>query len=146
MPTPHILPLGFIDRTTPEGVIFILTNPEDSRSISPDTPVTLWRYRPEYLAIAKVRGTITGVGYTTATFTVGESRVDPRWPQDEDPIQPKTPVYLALPGSYEPDPSRMLSREEAERMERESARYRERRRTPGAEASDAHPGHDLGRR
>ena len=41
MPEPRLLPLGFIDRTTDDGAIIMLTNPSESRNILPETPVTL---------------------------------------------------------------------------------------------------------
>ena len=77
MATPYIMPLGFIDRTTDEGTIFLLTNPEDSLGLRLGTPVTVRRYLQERLALAKLRGTLTAVGYTTATFTASESQTDP---------------------------------------------------------------------
>ena len=43
MTTPRILPLGFIDRTTQDGAIIMLTKPGDSHTLRPDTPVTLRR-------------------------------------------------------------------------------------------------------
>ena len=68
MATPYIMPLGFIDRSTETGATFILTNPEDSFSLNAGTHITVWRYSPEQLAIAKLRGYVSAVGYTTATF------------------------------------------------------------------------------
>ena len=59
MATPYIMPLGFIDRTTDDAIIFLLTNPEDSLGIRLGTPITVWRYSQEHLALAKLRGTIT---------------------------------------------------------------------------------------
>ena len=47
------------------------------------SPVTVWTYSPEHLALGKVRGLITAVGYTTATFAAVETTTDPRWPGDE---------------------------------------------------------------
>ena len=39
-----------------------LTNPEDSLDPRPGTPVTVWRYSPELLAMAKLRGAVSTVG------------------------------------------------------------------------------------
>ena len=36
--TPYINPLGFIDKRTPRGVRFLLTNPDDSRTLKVGTP------------------------------------------------------------------------------------------------------------
>ena len=43
MPAPRILPLGFIDRTTDDGAIIMLTTPSDSHNLRSETPVTLRR-------------------------------------------------------------------------------------------------------
>ena len=136
MATPYIMPLGFIDRTTDDGTIFLLTNPEDSLGLKLGTPVTVWRYSQEHLALAKLRGTITAVGFTRATFTSAHSLKDSRWPQDEDILKPKIPVYLAIPGSYEPNGSRMLSQEETDEIHRNIAR---RRNADGGASAAAHP-------
>ena len=124
MATPYIMPLGFIDRPTEDGAILTLSNPEDSLSLRSDTPVTVWRYSPEQLALAKMRGLISAVGYVTATFRTVEFQIDPRWPEDEEILRQRTPVYLALEATFEPDPGRMLTREQAERMRNAAAQYR----------------------
>ena len=80
MAVPYIMPLGFIDRPTETGATFNLTNPEDSLGRRPGTPVTVWRYSPELLAVAKLRGTVSDVGYTTATFTTIETQTAPGGP------------------------------------------------------------------
>ena len=121
----HIMPLGFIDRITQDGATFTLTRPGNRDDVRLQTPVTVWRYSPEHLAIAKVRGQVTAIGYAAARFTISETQEDPRWPVKENPVRNKAPVYLALPGSFEPDPSRMLSQEEVDSLRRE--------RTPGEE-------------
>ena len=119
MVRPYINPLGFIDRITEDGATFTLTKPGDYGNVRPQTPVTVWRYSPEHLAIAKVRGHVTAVGYSAARFTVSETQADPRWPEGVNPLRTKAPVYLAMPESFEPDPSRMLSREEVDSLRRE---------------------------
>ena len=124
MSIPHILPLGFIHQLTLDGAIIMLTNPRDSLSLRSGTPVTLWRYSQGLLALAKIRGRISAVGYVTATFTTVETQKDIRWPENLEVLRPKAPVYLALPDSFEPDTSRMLSQEEAEGMSGLAARYR----------------------
>ena len=119
MVRPYINPLGFIDRITEDGATFTLTKPGDYATVRPKTPVTVWRYSPERLAIAKVRGHVTAVGYYAARFTVSEYQADPRWPEGENPLRTKAPVYLGLPGFFEPDPSRMLSQEGVDSLRRE---------------------------
>ena len=62
----------------------------------------------------------------TATFSAVETTTDPRWPSDEDVLRPKTPVFLALNESFDPDPSRMLTQEQANRMETYARLYSDR--------------------
>ena len=81
--TPYINPLGFIDRTSGNGVRFLLTNPNDSRTLEVGTPVTVTQPSIDGLAVAKTRGKISAVGYATATFTITETAIDPNWPRDE---------------------------------------------------------------
>ena len=50
--------------------------------------------------------------------------MDPRWPENEELIREKTPVYLALEESFEPDPSRMLTQKQADTMQSISSEYR----------------------
>ena len=123
MATPYIMPLGFIDRPTEDGAIIMLTNPEESITLKLATPVTLWRYNQAHLAVAKIRGEISDVGYTTATFITVEARIDTRWPANQELMRPATPVYLALPGSFEPDTSRTITQEQAEAVQRLAAPY-----------------------
>ena len=120
----YINPLGFIDRPTQDGATFILTNPQDSLSLTAETPITVWSYSPDHLALAKTRGIITEIGYATATFRTVEFQIDPRWPEDEEILQKRTPVYLALEATFEPDPGRMLTREQAEAIQNAAAQYR----------------------
>ena len=124
MAKPYITPLGFIDQPTRDGSTFTLTNPEESRTLAINTPVTVWRYSPEQLALAKIRGLITAVGYVTATFTTVQSAIDARWPEEEEILRRRTPVYLALENTYEPDPRYMLSQEQADRMQSVGQSYR----------------------
>ena len=125
MARPYINPLGFIDRPTEDGTVILLTNPEDSLSLRLPTPITVWRYSPELLAVAKLRGAVSDVGYTTATFTTIETQTDPRWTHDLPIIRPAAPVFLALADSFEPDPERKLTQEQAESMRQIAQRYAE---------------------
>ena len=96
MAIPHIMPLGFIHRRTEAGAIIMLNNPQESQTLKLGTPITLWRYSPGRLAIAKVRGTVSAVGYVTATFTTADAQIDPRWPADQEIIRPRVPVTFGL--------------------------------------------------
>ena len=125
MPEAHLLPLGFIDRTTDDGAIIMLTKPSESHDIRPDTPVTLRvRSAGATPATARVRGVITSVGYVTATFRAVETRKHSNWHHDQPVLQRGTPVYQALPDSFQPDPARALTEEQAARLSRLAARYR----------------------
>ena len=124
MATPYIIPLGFIDQTTEDGGTFTLTNPKESLSLRLNTPVTVWRYSREQLALAKIRGVICAVGYITATFRTVESQIAPCWVEKEVILREKTPVYLALENSFEPDPGRMLTQEQANTMQNVARKYR----------------------
>ena len=137
MAKPYINPIGFIDRTTDNRTIFLLNNPEDSRGLKLDAPVTVWRYSPDQLALAKIRGVISAVGYVTATFRIVESAIDPRWPEEEI-LREKTPVYLALEGTFEPDPGRMLTREHANAIQSISPKYRKLRSGDPRNEAESH--------
>ena len=137
MTTPYIMPLGFIDRTTDEGTVFLLTNPEDSAGLRLGTPVTVWRYSQEHLALARLRGRITAVGYTTATFKTSEREVGARWPDDDSILIPAAPVFIAIEGSYDPDPARKVTPERAEAFLRYARRYAELTALPSQELTQA---------
>ena len=75
-------------------------------------------------ATARVRGVITSVGYVTATFKAVETREHPNWPQEQPVLQRGTPVYQALPDSFQPDPARTMTEEQADGLSKLAARYR----------------------
>ena len=91
------------------------------------------------MALAKVRGLISAVGYVTATFSTVEYRMDTRWPENEELLSEKTPVYLALENSFEPDPGRMLTQEQADTMQGLALEYR---KLTGREPEDGGDAHD----
>ena len=126
MVTPYIIPLGFIDKLDGASTTFTLTNPEDSASLGPGAPVTVWHYSPRYQAIAKTRGEITNLDELTASFRTAGVNLDPKWPTEEATMQLGIPVYLALPNSFEPHSSRMLSQGEAEALVQKMANYAKR--------------------
>ena len=137
----YILPLGFIKHLTEGSVTFTLSNADESANLRRDTPVTLWQYSPEHLALAKIRGVISSVGYVTATFKTVESELDSRWPKDEEILRERTPVYLALEDSFEPDPARMLTQEQADRMHSFGQQYR---RLRSGDPQGEEPNHPVG--
>ena len=101
-----IMPIGIIEEPTSLGATFRLTPQGQNAVLSPDAHVTVWRYHPDQLAMARYTGRITQVGDDTAAFAILRVEVDERWPADINPLAPGAPVYLALRGSFEPDTSR----------------------------------------
>ncbi len=131
----RILPLGFIDRLTEDGAVMWLTTPSESINLRLDTAVTLTsRSARQPDAIATARGTITAVGYVTATFKTVETQRATIWPESESVLRKGIPVYEAIPGTFIPDPARTLTKEQEESLGRLAARYREitRRNPPTA--------------
>ena len=116
-----IMPVGIIEEPMPAGATFRLTPQGQNARLQADAHVTVWRYHPEQLAMAKFNGRITQVGDDTATFVILRSEVGERWPADINPLAAGAPVYLALRGSFEPDASRTATtiRVEAKEDEQE---------------------------
>ena len=100
MTRPKIMPIGIIEQSTENGAIFTLTRPGDHSTLKIHSPVRVWNThwdQDEIPSGAMVRGHITEIGPTTATFKVVESKIGPYWPQDADPLAPGCFVHLALP-------------------------------------------------
>ena len=141
--TPYINPLGFIDKRTQRGVRFLLTNPDESLTLRIATPVTVSQPCNDGRALARTRGEIVAVGYVTATFTIAETLLDAEWPQNEETIRERTPVYLAKENSFEQDPSRMLTVEQTERLRELSNEYTNiLRNAPSNDEKAASPPHN----
>ncbi len=84
----RILPLGFIDRTTEDGAVIMLTRPSDSDTLKPETPLALRsRSRGEPTTTARVR---------TAALRVVETRTDAQWLEGQQVLRRGVPVYQAL--------------------------------------------------
>ena len=75
--------------------------------------------------MAKIRGRISSVGYTTASFITADAELDGRWPEDQGLLQEKMPVYLAQENSFEPHSIRMLTPDQTPAMADLSRRYRQ---------------------
>ena len=91
-----VMPVGIIEEPTPAGATFRLTPQGQDAGLAPDAHVTVWRYHPEQLAMAKYTGRITRVGDDTATFAILRVEIDERWPAEINPLGAGAPVYLAL--------------------------------------------------
>ena len=121
MAKPKIMPVGIIEQSTEDGATFILTRQGDHTTLKIASPVTVWNThwdQDEIPSGVMVRGHITEIGPTTATFKVTESKISPYWPQDADPLAPGCFVHLALPNSFELDPSQIATQEETEFLEK----------------------------
>ena len=121
----YLNPLGFIDKITDTGATIILTNPKDSEDLKQGTSVTIWTYSRGLLAMEKLRGRITRIGHTTAALEITGREATPRWPEGGETLKEKTPVYLALEDSFEPDLRRMLTPEQVADMAKLARRYAE---------------------
>ena len=80
---------------------------------------------PGALGAAPDPGRDNQSGYTTAVFAIIDREACDRWPQGEETLGDKMPVYLALKDSFDPDISRMLSPEQAAGMVKLARRYSE---------------------
>lgn len=98
------MPLGIITESTPQGGTFIYARNSDRGLVDPDTPIVIWN---EFQgAFAKYRGLITEASENTAAFVITHSQVDPHWPDHVDPRGHSNPVYIGVPDSFLPDPTR----------------------------------------
>ena len=104
------MPLGIIEEVSQGGGILVMTRPDDGQHFTAGTPVTIWDMDGGSGALARYRGRLSEVGETVAAFIIEERQFDPSWPEDLDPLEAGNPVYLALPDSFEPDPSRLANR------------------------------------
>ena len=130
-----IMPIGIIQQPTENGATFILTRPEDRSTLKTNSPVVVWNAqidKQDIISGVMVRGQITEIGPTSATFTTSESWADPNWPKDTDILVPGNFVHLALPDSFEIDRSQIATREEERflqklQMDRQLKKARERK-------------------
>ena len=129
MTRPYINPLGFISSPNSSGATITLTNPKDSKDLEPGTPVTVHRQTQDHPDLHRTQGKITRIGYTTAIFAITRQDPCPDSHHPEDILTERTPVYLALKDSFEPDPSRMLTQEQADSIAKRAQRRAEIRRS-----------------
>ena len=142
-----IMPIGIIQQPTEDGATFILTRPEDRSTLKTNSPVVVWNAqidKQDVISGVMVRGQITEIGPTSATFTTSESWADPNWPKDTDVLVPGSFVHLALPGSFEidrsqiatPDEEKFLDKLEMDRQLKEARERKESRpATPSPEST-----------
>ena len=116
-----IMPIGIIQQSTEEGATFKLTRPGDHSILKTNSSVVVWNAQidqEDIISGVMVRGQITEIGPTSATFTTAESWADPNWPKDTEVLVPGNFVHLALPGSFEIARSQIATQDEMEFLER----------------------------
>ena len=147
---PTIMPVGIIKQSTEEGAIFTLTRPGDHSILKINSSVTVrnthWD-QDEIPSGVMVRGHVTEIGPTTATFKVAESKMGSYWPKDAGTLAPGSFVHLALPDSFDMDSSQIATQEKTEfltkiELTHEVKEVRERKdsRTTAATPSPEHDG------
>ena len=104
MATPPIMPVGFVRERATDGAIFTLAQPGETHSLKTGDHVTVWSHIPEKNATARVLGIVTDVDDTIGTFTIMRTETEGPWPGGTDPLEPGSPVYRAIEGTYQPDP------------------------------------------
>ena len=106
---------------TEEGAIFTLTRPGDPNILKINSSVmvrnTHWD-QDDIPSGVMIRGHVTEIGPTSATFKVVESRTSPYWPKDADTLAPGCFVHLAMPDSFEIDRSQIATRDEEKFLEK----------------------------
>ena len=116
-----IMPIGIIQHPTEDGAIFTLTRPGDPNILKINSSVmvrnTHWD-QDDIPSGVMVRGHVTEIGPTTATFKVVESKIGPYWPTDADTLAPGCFVHLALPDSFETDRSQIATRDDEKFLEK----------------------------
>ena len=120
MTGPTIMPVGIIEQSTEDGATFILTRPGDQSILKVNSSVMVRNAHWDHEDIPSgvmIRGQVTEIGPTTATFKVVESKIGPYWPKDADTLAPGCFVYLALPDSFEIDQSQIAARDEEKFLE-----------------------------
>ena len=123
--TPVLMPIGIIDEPNNSGAVFTMTRPGDRNELKPGDFVTVWNFHQDFEALARVRGRISEVGQTAASFVVTESQLDPSWPDHIDPLGAGNAVYLADPDSFQPDITRGFASPEEFEMLTKFARQHE---------------------
>ena len=112
MTKPTIMPIGIIKQSTGDGTIFVLIRPGNHSILKINSPVTVrnthWN-QDEIPSGVMVRGHVTEIGPTIATFKVAESKMGPHWPKDADTLAPGSFVHLLLPDSFDMDRSQIAT-------------------------------------
>ena len=104
MATPPIMPVGFIKERTSDGAVFTLAQSRETVSLKTGDHITVWARNLEKKATARVLGVVANVGDSTGTFTIIRMETEGPWPSGSDSLEPGSPIYRAIKGTYQPDP------------------------------------------
>ena len=113
MTTPPIMPAAFIQQRTSNGATIVLAGPSGKDSLKIGDHVTVWSHNPGKAATAKVLGHVTQLESGKGAFAILKTEIDSRWPADLDIIETGSPVYLAVPDTFDPDTGTAGSSEES---------------------------------
>ena len=100
---PIVKPIGFTAERLQNGATLTLAHPADSGVVREGDHLTVWTRNVDHNATAKVLGQVTEVQNGRASFAILRTEVDPDWPADRDILEPGSPVYRALRGTFDPD-------------------------------------------
>ncbi len=107
MTTPPIMPVGFVGQRTPNGATITLAGTPDENRLKTGDHVTVWSHSPDYVATAKVLGHVTRLEADDGAFAILRAEVDTSWPACLDILETGSPVYRAVPDSFEPEMSQV---------------------------------------
>ena len=102
MAEPPLEPIGFIVQRSQNGATFTLAHPSHSGMVREGDHVTVWSRNVSYAATAKVLGQVTEVQDGRVNITILRTEVEAGWPAACDILEPGSPVYLAVPNTFEP--------------------------------------------
>ena len=101
------MPIGIVEDSETGRATFTMLRPEDKDQLKPGDSITIRNRLPHLDDItASFQGEITEVGHTIASLVITQTNIPPDWPPHLDPKGKGMPVYLAIPGTYMPDPRR----------------------------------------
>ena len=107
MPDNHqehiIIPIGTVKESTKAGTTILLIPPHSSADeLQPQATLLTRNYGTGAHARATVR--VLEIQGNAARLNIMELETELAWPEGADPLATGLPVYLAMPGTFEPDP------------------------------------------
>ena len=101
---PHVhIPIGTIKESTEDRTTVRLIPPHPNENkLYPQA--TILTRDPSTGAHAKAVVRVVETQGNLARFEILELETEPEWPEGADPLATGKPVYLAMPGTFEPDP------------------------------------------